>query len=175
MRIPRQLAIPRWSGILVEPKVDRVLQKFQIDLSDLLEPPGALEQRLIRSQLPDEALRALAEMRESLESGYQSLGQSAAVIDPTLARPVQGAKHQALSGLQEVERKLIQHLKRRQETELNQIVRARAMVLPENKPQERVLTIAPFLARYGTTLITELCDSIEAWYAAALEGALHPS
>jgi bacillithiol synthase len=175
MRIPRQLAIPRWSGILVEPKVDRVLQKFQIELSDLLEPPGALEQRLIRSQLPDEAVRALAEMRESLESGYESLGQSAAVIDPTLARPVQGAKHQALSGLQEVERKLIQHLKRRQETELNQIVRARAMVLPENKPQERVLTIAPFLARYGTMLITELCDSIEAWYAAALEGALHPS
>ncbi len=175
MRIPRQLATPRWSGILVEPKVDRVLQKFQIDLRDLLEPPGALEQRLIRSQLPDEAVRALAAMRESLESGYESLGQSAAVIDPTLARPVQGAKHQALSGLQDVERKLIQHLKRRQETELNQIVRARAMVLPENKPQERVLTIAPFLARYGTTLITELCDSIEAWYAAALEGALHPS
>jgi bacillithiol synthase len=175
MRIPRQLAIPRWSGILVEPKVDRVLQKFQIELSELLEPPGALEQRLIRSQLPDEAVRALAEMREALESGYESLGQSAAVVDPTLARPVQGAKHQALSGLQEIERKLIQHLKRRQETELNQIVRARAMVLPENKPQERVLTIAPFLARYGTTLITELCDSIEAWYAAALEGALHPS
>jgi bacillithiol synthase len=175
MRIPRQLAIPRWSGILVEPKVDRVLQKFQIELSELLEPPGALEQRLIRSQLPDEAVRALAEMREALESGYESLGQSAAVVDPTLARPVKGAKHQALSGLQEIERKLIQHLKRRQETELNQIVRARAMVLPENKPQERVLTIAPFLARYGTTLITELCDSIEAWYAAALEGALHPS
>ena len=175
MRVPRQLAMPRWSGILVEPRVDRVLQKFQIDLNELLEPPGALEQRLVRSQLPEEAVRALAAIRTALESGYESLGQSASAIDPTLARPVQGAKNHALSGLQEIERKMIQHLKRRQETELNQIVRARAIVSPENKPQERVLNVAPFLARYGTTLITELCDSIESWYATALEGALHPS
>src|ERR1700724_3839542 len=47
------------------------------------------------------------------------------------------------------EKKLVQHLKRRQETELRQIAKARALVLPDNKPQERTLTIAPFLARYG--------------------------
>ena len=96
-------------------------------------------------------------------------------IDPTLTRPVQGARNQALSGVQDIERKLVQHLKRRQEIELGQIGKARALVLPENKPQERALTIAPFLARYGPSLLSELGDVIEAWYASALEGALHPS
>jgi hypothetical protein len=48
-------------------------------------------------------------------------------------------------------------------------------VLPQNKPQERILTVAPFLARYGPALLVELSDAIEAWYASALEGALHPS
>ena len=48
-------------------------------------------------------------------------------------------------------------------------------MLPDNKPQERVLTIASFLARYGPTLISDLSEAIEAWYATALEGALHPS
>jgi hypothetical protein len=48
-------------------------------------------------------------------------------------------------------------------------------VVPDNKPQERVLTIAPFLARYGPGLIAELSEAIETWYAAALEGALNPS
>jgi bacillithiol biosynthesis cysteine-adding enzyme BshC len=175
MRIPRQLALPRWSGILVEPRVDRVLQKFGIDLEDLLEPAGALEARLVREQLPDEAVRALAMIRSALESGYDRLGATAAEIDPTLARPVQGARNQALSGVQDIERKLVQHLKRRQEIELGQIAKARALVLPENKPQERVLTIAPFLARYGASLLSDLSDVIEAWYASALEGALHPS
>jgi bacillithiol synthase len=175
MRIPRQLALPRWSGILVEPRVDRVLQKFNIDLDDLFEPTGALEARLVRAQLPEDAVRTIEELRDAIESGYGVLGASAAEIDPTLARPVQGAKHQALAGVHEIERKLVQHLKRRQEIELGQIAKARAVVLPDNQPQERVLTVAPFLARYGPSLLTELAEVVEAWYASALEGALNPS
>ncbi len=175
MRVPRQLALPRWSGLLLEPKVDRVLQKFNIELEDLLEAPGSLEARLVRSQLPEDAVRAIEDLRAAIEAGYDLLGTSATQIDPTLARPVQGAKHQALGGVQEIERKLVQHLKRRQEIELGQIAKARTLVLPENKPQERVLTIAPFMARYGPSLLTELGDMIDAWYSSALEGALNPS
>jgi bacillithiol biosynthesis cysteine-adding enzyme BshC len=175
MRVPRQLVLPRWSAILVEPRVDRVLQKFGIELSDLLEPQGALEARLVRSQLPEEAARALRMLRDTLEAGYEALARSAAEIDPTLTRPVQGAKNQALGGLQDIEKKLVQHLKRRQEIELGQIGKARNLILPDNQAQERVLTIASFLARYGPGLVTELSQAIEAWYAAALEGALDPS
>lgn len=175
MRIPRQLVLPRWSGILVESRVDRVLQKFNIDLEDLLEPPGALESKLVRSQLPEEAVETIAGLREALEAGYEALGRGATEVDPTLVRPVQSAKNQALAGVGDIERKLVQHLKRRQETELGQIAKARNLVLPENKPQERVLTVAPFLARYGPGLMAELSEAIETWYAASLEGALHPS
>ncbi|HEV8176849.1 MAG TPA: bacillithiol biosynthesis BshC, partial [Gemmatimonadales bacterium] len=175
MRTPRQLALPRWSGILVEPKVERVLQKFGIDLDDLLAPAGALEAKLVRSQLPEDAVHAIAQLRVALESGYEALGRSATEIDPTLARPVLGARNQGLGGVNDIERKLMQHLKRRQEIELGQITKARAMVLPDNKPQERVLTIAPFLARYGPSLVLELSEAIEGWYASALEGALNPS
>jgi uncharacterized protein YllA (UPF0747 family) len=78
-------------------------------------------------------------------------------------------------GLQEIEKKLVQHLKRRQEIELGQLAKARAQVMPDDKPQERVLTVAPFLARYGPTLILDLSEAIEGWYATALEGALHTS
>lgn len=175
MRIPRQLALPRWSGILVEPKVERVLQKFGIELDDLVAPAGALETKLVRSQLPEEAVRAIDQLRLALESGYEALGRSATEIDPTLARPVQGARNQGLNGVNDMERKLLQHLKRRQETELGQIAKARVMVLPDNKPQERVLSVAPFLARHGPGLVLDLCEAIEGWYASALEGALNPS
>jgi bacillithiol synthase len=175
LRIPRQHAVPRWSGILVDPRIERVLQKFNIEVRDLLEPPGALEARLVRSHLPAEAVSALAGLRAAIEAGYDGLGRGAVEVDPTLSRPVQSARNQALAGLQDVEKKLVQHLKRRQEIELGQIVRARTMILPDNKPQERVLTIVPFLSRYGPSLIPELNEAIESWYAAALEAALNPS
>jgi bacillithiol biosynthesis cysteine-adding enzyme BshC len=173
--VPRQLPLPRWSGVLLEPRVERVLQKFEISLEDLLAPPGALEARLVRSQLPAEAVEALTSIRRALQQGYETLSRSAGEVDPTLVRSVQGVQQQALGGTQEVEKKLVQHLKRRQETELSQIGRARNSVLPLNKPQERVLTLAPFLARYGPELIADLTGEIEHWYAATLEGASQPA
>ena len=90
-------------------------------------------------------------------------------IDPTLARPTQAVRQQALGGTQDIEKKLVQHLKRRQETELGQLGRARTAIVPNGKPQERVLTVAPFLARYGPGLLPELLDAFQAWYRGALE------
>ena len=87
-------------------------------------------------------------------------------IDPTLARPTQAARQQALGGTQDIEKKLVHHLKRRQETELGQLARARTAIVPNGKPQERVLTVAPFLARYGPALLPELIDALCAMYAA---------
>jgi len=173
--VARQLPMPRWSGVLVESRVDRVLEKFGVGLEELLAPAGALEARLVRSQLPAAAVEALGRIRAALEAEYDIVAKSAEELDPTLARPIQGARHQAIAGTQEVEKKLVQHLKRRQETELSQIARARAAVLPANKPQERVVTVAPFLARYGPTLTTDLGEAIEAWYEDALEGAPQPA
>jgi bacillithiol synthase len=175
MGIDRQQPLPRWSGVLVEPRVDRVLEKFGVTLSELLEPAGALEARLVRSQLPREALEALESIRRAVESGYDQVARAAESIDPTLTRPIQGVRQQALAGTQEVEKKLVQHLKRRRETELGQLAKARAAVLPNQKPQERVLTVVSFLARYGPALLQELGAEIERWYALALEGPSQPS
>ena len=113
--------------------------------------------------MPEDVSRTLETLRQALTAGYDALAEGAAAIDPTLTRPVQGVKHQALSGLQDIERKLVQHLKRRQETELGQLAKARTLVLPDNQPQERVFTVAPFLARYGPSLIGELSDHTDHW------------
>jgi uncharacterized protein YllA (UPF0747 family) len=171
MGIVRQQPLPRWSGVIVEPKVDRVVEKFGLELADLFSPPGAVEAKVVRSQLPPEVGRALERLRAALAEEYAVLEQAAVAIDPTLARPAQAARQSAVSGSEDLEKKLVQHLKRRQETELGQLARARTAVMPGGKPQERVLTVAPFLARYGPSLLTELTDSFEAWYRDALEGA----
>src|SRR5258705_341392 len=167
--VPRQLALPRWSGVIVEARVDRVLEKFGVQLTELFSPPGALEARLVRAQLPAEATEALDRLRRALDEGYTVLERAATEIDPTLARPTQTARQQALGGTQDIEKKLVQHLKRRQETELGQLARARTAIVPNGKPQERVLTVAPFLARYGPGLLPELLDAFRAWYRGALE------
>lgn len=171
LQVVRQTPVPRWSGVLVEPKVERVLQKFGIPLADLLEPAGPLEARVIRGQLPEAVLEALSGLRTTLESVYGAVEQQANGIDPTLVRPIQAIRQAAITGTHDAEKKLLQHLKKRQETELQQLTRARAAVLPDGKPQERVLTVAPFLAREGPALVPGLLAAITDWYGGRLEGA----
>jgi uncharacterized protein YllA (UPF0747 family) len=88
---------------------------------------------------------------------------------------VEAARQHAISESQGLEKRVVGHLKRRQETEVTQIERARNAVLPDGKPQERVFGIVPFLARYGSGVLTQLAESVALWYAAALEAQPQPS
>ena len=169
LRIPRQAPLPRWSGLLVDARVDRVLEKFKATLEELTEPGQKLEARVIREQLPAEAREALTSLRGAISRGYEVLARAAAAIDPTIERPIQNLSSQALAGTQEAEKKLVNHLKKRQLTETQQIARARELVLPLGKPQERVHTVAPWLARFGPSLLVDLEATIESWYRSGLE------
>jgi bacillithiol biosynthesis cysteine-adding enzyme BshC len=173
--VPPQLPMPRWSGLLIEPRVDRVLDKFGASLDELLAPGAQLEARVARAHLPPEAMGALAALRAGIAREYGVLETVAAEVDPTLLRPIEGLKGRALGGAERAEQKLVQHLKRRYDTETSQVRRARTALQPGGRPQERVLTVAPFLARYGHGILPALLDAMVQWYASALErGAPSP-
>jgi len=175
LEVPRQVPLPRWSGIIVDARTDRVLDKFGATLEELLASGQQLERRVVREQLPEEARRALDELRAAIESGYEILVKAAAAIDPTIEKPILNLCNQAMTGTQEAEKRLVNHLKKRQVIETQQIARARELVLPLGKPQERVLTVAPWLARFGPILTQELLQVIEAWYREGLEAIPTPA
>lgn len=167
--IPQQKPLPRWSGLMVDSRVDRVLDKYQATLEELLEPGQKLESRVIRDQLPAEARQALESLRAAIGSNYDILTRAAVAIDPTIEKPLRNLAGQAITGTQDAEKKLVNHLKKRQDVETQQIGRARELVMPLGRPQERVHIIAPWLARYGPTLLQDLEGTIESWYRAGLE------
>lgn len=169
LAVPRQLPVPRWSGVLVEPRVDRVLEKFGATLEELLAPGQVIEARVVRSQMPEAALSALGRLREAISAEYEILVKAAAGIDPTIEKPIQQLGNQALAGTQDAEKRLVNHLKKRQATETQQIARAREAVLPGGVPQERVITLAPWQARYGASVLEEIEAACLAWYQAGLE------
>ncbi len=163
-----QTPVPRWSGVLVEPRVDRVLEKFGATLDELLAPGNALEARVVRSRLPGALLKAGARLRTALDSEYGAILASAVTVDPTLERPVTSARQHAMTGLADIEKKIEGHLKKREATELAQIARARVAVQPGGKPQERVLAGVSWVARYGRALLEQVRAEAGPWYRNAL-------
>lgn len=165
--IERQPAVPRWSGVLVERRVEKLMEKHGLALADFDGAPGVLEARLVRESVPPEAAETLAALRRRLEEDYARLAGAVAAVDPTLARTVESARNAALGGTHDIEKKLVASLKRENETLVRQIARARAAVYPQGRPQERVLTLASFLIRYGPALLDALEGEVARWAGAS--------
>jgi uncharacterized protein YllA (UPF0747 family) len=163
-----QAAVPRWSGVLVEGRVEKLMERYHLDLTAFNGKPGELEARLVRDALPPETLASLATLRREIEEHYRQVLAAAVRIDPTLERTVESARNAALSGTQTIEKKLVASLKRLEgDTLTRQIARAVASVYPLGQPQERVLTLASFLIRYGPGLVDALEQEVARWAGAS--------
>jgi len=175
LQVPRQVPVPRWSGMVVEPFVDRILDKLGVTLEEVVVPGAALERRVLRAALPREVVEALARLEDESNRLYDQLTPGAVSVDPTLERPVASARRQALWAARDLERKILSRLRARHDVELGQLRRVRSAILPGGAPQERRLTVAPFLARHGMGFLESVRQAAVAWYATTLEaGASRP-
>ncbi len=165
LRVAPQVPLPRWSGLVVETRVRKVLDKYAVAPGDLQLPDGQLEQRLVREDMPPDAQAALTALRTALEAEYSRLRDAAVGVDPTLRKPVEAALRTALGSLREVEKKLVHHLKQQNEILVQQLAKARVNLFPLGRPQERVLSPVPFLVRYGPAFLTDVAAAVERWAA----------
>ena len=169
LAVPRPVPAPRLSGLLIEAKVEKVLDRFRLAAADLAQPEGALASALARDALPAEAAEALAALRAAMLERYAQVQEAAVRLEPTLQRPVETVRNQALHGVDEVEKRLVASVKRANEQALQQVARARANLFPGGEPQERALTVASYLARYGRALLDTLRDAARAHVQRLLE------
>ncbi|MEK7668383.1 MAG: bacillithiol biosynthesis cysteine-adding enzyme BshC [Gemmatimonadota bacterium] len=170
--VPRPAAAPRLSGMLIDGRADKTLERLGLEPGDLARPEHELAADVLRDALPAPAAEALSALRRALEEGFGALGREAAGIDKTLERSVESARNQALGASQEIEKKLLAALKRTSDTAFQQLVRARAALFPRGEPQERVHTIASFTARYGGEVLDVLGAAGRDHAARLLEGNL---
>jgi bacillithiol synthase len=157
--VPQPIIFPRFSAAIVEKKVGKVLEKLNLDLASLARPMHEIAGELARSELPEGVTRSLAALRETIEREGSAVYEAAKGIDPTLKGPLDRAKSLSIDAWSDAEKKIVQALKRVGETHLQQVEKARLHLFPDGEPQERVLNVFYYLARYGPELLTELTET----------------
>ncbi|UCF40849.1 MAG: bacillithiol biosynthesis cysteine-adding enzyme BshC [Gemmatimonadota bacterium] len=162
LEIAPQAAVPRWSGRVIETRVAKVLDKYGIAATDLALPEGQLEASLVEGDMPPAAREALAALRRSLQEHYAGLEAAAVDVDVQMQKPVQSARNAALAGVAQLEKRLISHLKKRNDIVLQQIAKARNSLFPQGQPQERVFNVIPYLVRYGPQFLDAALDACAA-------------
>ncbi len=159
MRMP--VLFPRHGVTVVESKIRKVIDKFNMEPDDLRRPYHEIASEIARDEVPADVRRALGQVRGSISEGSEQLLKAATTIDSTLKGPVTHARNAALSAFQDAERKIVQSVKRENEIGLAQLEKAQLHLFPDGKPQERVLNPLYYLARYGRDFITVLVDRFE--------------
>jgi uncharacterized protein YllA (UPF0747 family) len=173
--VPRPAAVPRWSGLLVDSYTDRMLARFGVSLEQLRDPARDVLAMAAADRLTPDTVTALNQLRRSVREHFEVLDREAAAIAPPLERSAEGSERRIEFELSRLERRLVRSLKRRHETELRQLARARTFVLPAGRPQERMLCVAEPLARFGLPVMEAVREAALAGYQSALEGPLVPA
>ena len=114
------------------------MSKHGLTPADFDGPPGTLESRIAKAELPAGLAAALQELRDDVESRFARISGEVQQLDPTLERTVQSARNAALAGTNEIEKKLVASLKRTQGTQVSQLARARRAAAGRPAPGARL-------------------------------------
>jgi bacillithiol biosynthesis cysteine-adding enzyme BshC len=153
--------IPRFSATLVEPKMQRLLERHGIGVKDVFNGPEGLRQQLAANGLPEDLQAAFDAAKKSLETNFATIKEKLTRLDRTLvdAADTAGSKMQY-----QMERLFTQAA--RAEAQKGELVRRHAEILsqalyPDKGLQERGIGGLYFLARYGRDLLSQLHDAIQ--------------
>ena len=161
LEVGMPVIFPRLGSTVVERKIRKVLDKFDVPQEDLRQPIHELAGQMARDEVPEGVRQALGEIRSALGRGAGELTKAARELDPTLKGPIHHARSVAMDAFSDAEKKILQAVKRENETTLQQLDKARLHLFPDGKPQERVMGPAYYLARYGQEWVDATASSME--------------
>ena len=159
--VPMPLMYQRASATIVDSNVMRFLTRHDMSLESLRpQDEGALNQ-LLEAQIPpaitmsmDDAVRAVSERMEGL-------ARAVVPLDSTLEGAVRSAGGRMQNDLEKLHAKIVQAMKRRDETVRRQFKSAQAQAFPGGHPQERALGFVYFVNKYGgVALVDRLMEDL---------------
>ena len=159
--IARPVVHPRMSLFVLERKVEKVLEKLNLEVEDLSRPPHELAGALARDDLPEAVQAAIGELKGTSMRGAKALERAAVELDPTLEGAVEAFRTRVSGLIEDVEKKIVQSAKRQNETTMAQAAKARAHLYPLGRPQERVLNPFYYLVRYDGAFLDALAGEAE--------------
>jgi bacillithiol synthase len=148
------LPVPRWSGTILEPRIERLLGGLGVTREELRNRE-MVETRLARSGVPPQVAERLRALRGGIERNLRAL-QDADRDKLVPAASLEGMLHWFEHRLARLERRYAAAIKRSASQMMQDVGTAAAALYPNGKPQERVLNFIPFWARYGTPLIENM-------------------
>jgi len=159
--IPMPLVANRLTATLVDTAVVKFLRRHEMSLAELGRQDEAALNQLLTNQLPASVEQTLEIAGTNLKHQLDLVSTAVATVDPTLKGAAGSTLGRMERELRNLQSKVVQAAKRRDQTLRRQFQRAQSQLFPGGGAQERSLAGVYFLNKYGDALIDRLLNDPE--------------
>ncbi len=152
---------PRASATIVEGRVEKVMEKFEIGLTEFFNNPETMKRSVVErisevkiDEMFQETIRRTGDLLNELKFGLN-------YIDSTLMGPLEATHEKIESHLRLLKERAGQAQDRKHEVALRQVAKAANVLFPNRSFQERELNLIYFLNKYGMDFVRDISEALE--------------
>jgi uncharacterized protein YllA (UPF0747 family) len=152
--------LPRFSATLVEAKVQGLLERYSLTLTDVFAGEEALREKIASRILPPELQSAFDRAGTNLEQSLAAIRKALVQLDKTLAEAADNAGSKMQHQLESLRGRAARAELRQTEIVGRHAQMLSASLYPNKTLQEREIAGVAYLARHGTDLLRELYATV---------------
>jgi bacillithiol synthase len=150
--------LPRMSATLIEPRIKRLLGKYEVQLPELFHGECQLRDCLAARSLPPELKDNFELARRAIQVNLQRISTSLRMLDPTLVEAAERAASKVRYQVDRLEKRAAQAELRRTEIVARHAAQIENALYPNKSLQEREIASLHFYASHGPELINRLVE-----------------
>jgi uncharacterized protein YllA (UPF0747 family) len=146
---------------LIDAKAAKLMETYALTLSDVLVGNHKLSTRLAQRDIPPTLFERTAAGKSTLEETWLHIITETAAFDATLEPTARNALASSLKRFDWMEKKILKAAQRKNVVLRDRLQRINDSLYPHAGLQERTLGLAPFLARYGKSVIDAVYGALD--------------
>ncbi len=150
--------LPRMSATLIEPRIERLLLKYKVELPELFHGECQLRDCLAARSLPADLKESFELARRATQVNLQRIAAALRQLDPTLVEAAERAASKVRYQVDRLEKRAAQAELRRSEILARHAAQIENALYPHKSLQEREIAALYFYANHGPDLINRLVD-----------------
>lgn len=152
--------VPRFSATIVEPKMQRLLERHGITITDVFAGPEELRREIAARSLPADLQDSFEAAKKSFGDNFTAVQEKLEKLDRTLVDAAETARSKMQHQLEKLHSQAARAAALKGELVTRHADHLSQALYPEKGLQERAVGGIYFLARYGRELLQQLYDMI---------------
>ncbi len=159
--LPEPLVVPRPGFTLISRRAARLLDRYELELTDFLQPQHELLRHLSARAIPPTLAHRIRELESVFTSYANEMRDDAVKLDSGLGGVLDTLSANFRKHLATVEKKMAQAAKRKDDLLVRHAGELFEVMMPQGKLQERVLAALSVINEFGPRVVDVIMDACE--------------